>query len=121
MAGTITINTTMEYDDGGGLNDRRPIVKLDLVDMAYTQKTIFDLVYDDAVADKDIFQGSMTDAKIVMIRSSHHGGDLKINAGEAIPIAEASGWMSIINPAGGITSLTITTTDAASFEVWIFA
>ncbi len=63
----------------------------------------------------------MTTAKIVMIRSSHHGGDLKVNGGTAIPIAEGTGWMSLLNPAGGVTSLTLTTTDAASFEVWIFA
>jgi len=121
MAGTITINTTMEYDDGGGENDRRPIVKLDLVDMAYTQKTVFDLVYASLVTNQSILQGSLTNAKVVMIRSSHHGGDLKVNTGTAIPIAEGQGWMSLINPSGGITALTLTTTDAARFEVWIFS
>jgi len=126
MAGTLTVKASLEYDAGytGTLahaSDQRPILNLEFLDQVYTNKSVLDLTYSGAVTDEDIFAGTASSAKVVLVRSTLHGGDLKINGGTAIPVSEGAGWVLFVNPAGGITSLTLTTTDAANFDVHIFS
>ena len=126
MSGTITVKASLEYDAGypgaaGHESDRRPLLNLEFLDQVYSNKTVLDLTYSTAITDEDFFVGTATSAKVVLIRSTLHGGDLKINGGTAVPIAEGAGWALFVNPAGGVTALTLTTTDAANFDVHIFS
>ncbi len=120
MAGTLTIAGTLEFSVGEGTEDRAPIVNFGITEMAFDRESIKHLDYAGVVTDEDIFNAGMTAAKGFMISSSFHGGDIRINGGTAIPIAEGAGWIQYINPDGGITSLTVTTTDAAKFTLYMF-
>ena len=126
MAGTLSVRASLEYDAGytgasAHESDRRPLLNLEFLNQVYSNKTVLDLNYTGAITDEDIFVGTATSAKVVLIRSTLHGGDLKINGGTAVPVAEGAGWVLFVNPAGGVTSLTLTTTDSASFDVHLFS
>lgn len=119
MSGTLDLTSVYSFTVGGP-NDRTPEITLALADMAFDHESVKHLDFGGPVTDQDIFNGTMTTAKVVVISSSLQGGDIKINGSSAIPIAPDEGWFLYANPNGGITSLTVTTSAAAKFKVMMF-
>ena len=119
MSGTIDLESKYSFTVGGP-DDRTPEITLALAAMDFDSESVKHLNYGAPVTDEDIFNGTVADAKVLIITSSLQGGDVKINNSDAIPIAEGAGWFLYINPNGGITSLTLTTTVAAKFKVMMF-
>jgi hypothetical protein len=120
MSGTIDLEAKYSFTVGGP-NDRTPEITLALAAMGFVSESVKHLDYGAPVVDEDIFNGTVGTAKVVVITSSLQGGDIKVNNSDAIPIAEADGWFMYVNPAGGITSLLLTTTAAAKFKVMMFS
>ena len=89
--------------------------------LIYGQRNIDDVVLVGAQADIDLM-GQLTDAKACYIEVVAGAGELKING--ATPVLDISvdgGFWIWFNPNGGLTALTVTTTDNASFRVYLFA
>ena len=119
MSGTINLEAKYDFTVGGP-EDRTPEITMTLADLDFDHESVKHLDFGGPVTDEDIFNGTVTSAKVIIISSSLQGGDIKINASSAIPIAEGAGWLMFVNPNGGITSLTVTTTAAAKFKVMSF-
>jgi len=119
MSGIINLESKYDFTVGS-LTDRAPEITLALADLGFDHESVKHLEYGGPVTDEDIFNGTVTNAKVLIITSTLQGGDVKINNSDAIPIAPDEGWFLYVNPNGGITSLTLTTTAAAEFKVMTF-
>jgi hypothetical protein len=119
MSGTLDLQTVYSFTVGGP-NDRTPEITLALEAMAFDHESVKHLDYGGPVTDEDIFNGTLTSAKVVIITSTLEGGFVKVNNSDAIPIKANEGWFLYANPDGGLTSLTLTTAAAAKFKVMAF-
>ncbi len=122
MSGTVSIEGKISFQIGDSQADRNPEINFELADLVYGPMSTYHLEYGTAVTDQDVLLGTITNAKVVFIRSTHHGGTIKINGGTGLTIdpQPTGGWLIFANPSGGITTLTLTTTDAAKFELMLF-
>lgn len=89
-------------------------------ELPYTERNIDDIVLVGAQADEDLM-GKIANAKACYIEVLTGNGDLKVNAGAALPITVDGGFWIWFNPNGGLTSLTVTTTANASFRIYMFS
>ena len=125
MAGVANITGKIAFILGAHANDKNPEINFKMENLAYGPLGVHHLEWGSAVTDEDILYGTITDAKVVFIRSYQGGGIVKVNGGTGIqidppPTDEDGGWFIFANPSGGITSLTVTTTGAAKFEAMLF-
>lgn len=89
--------------------------------LVYTEKNVDDVVISGAQVDQDLM-GRITDAKACYIECAVGGGDLKVNgATPVLPISVDGGFWVWLNPNGGLTALTVTTSGDATFRVYMFA
>lgn len=90
-------------------------------ELLYTQKHCEDIVFGGLTTDSNLM-GHITDAKACYIQCLAGGGTLKVNgATQTQPLAAGQGYWAYCNPDGGLTALTVSTTDAASFRLYMFA
>jgi hypothetical protein len=90
-------------------------------ELVYTQKSVKDLVLTGAASDEDLMDG-IADAKAIFIECLTGEGTIEVNTATAgVAIAASGGWFSWYNAAGGLTACTVTTSDDASFRVYLFA
>lgn len=122
MSGTVSIEGKISFQIGEAQADRNPEINFAIDDLVYGPMSAYHLEFPALVTDENVLLGTITDAKVVFVRSTHHGGVLKINGGTGVLIdpQPTGGWLIFANPSGGITSLTLTTTDAAKFELMLF-
>lgn len=122
MSGTVNIEGKISFQIGDSQADRNPEINFAIENLVYGPMSTHHLEYPATVTDEDILLGTIVDAKVLFIRSTHHGGILKINGSTGVPIdpQPSGGWLVFANPGGGITALTLTTTDAAKFELMLF-
>ena len=91
------------------------------VSLVYTERNIDDVVISGAQVDQDLM-GRITDAKAVFIEADAGSGELKVNgADETIQVDDSGGFWVWVNLAGGLTSLTVTTTGDARFRLYMFS
>lgn len=89
--------------------------------LTYTEKNVDDVVITGAQVDQDLM-GRITDAKACYIECAVGGGDLKINGSTPVlPISVDGGFWVYLNPNGGLTALTVTTTGDSTFRLYMFA
>lgn len=73
-----------------------------------------------AQTDLDVM-GNVADAKACFIERIAGDGEFTINAGDQPVTLGASSLWLWFNPAGGLTSLTLTTPGDAIFQVYLFS
>jgi hypothetical protein len=89
--------------------------------LVYTERSVDDFKLVGAQADIDLM-GAIADAKAVYVEAIAGDGVFKVNgAAVTIPLESAGGFYLWFNPSGGLTALTVTTTDNATFRVYVFA
>ncbi len=89
--------------------------------LIYSQRSIDDVVLVGAQSDIDLM-GQLTDAKAAYVECIAGEGALKINgATPTIPISVDGGFWIWLNPGGGLTAFSVTTSANASFRVYLFA
>lgn len=114
---TLTYQGTLSFPLGDEASPPSTPFSFSLV---YTQRNVDDLVFGGAVTDEDIM-GKVVDAKAVYMECLTGGGSFKMNTGGAVPLKPGSGSMCWFNPDGGLTVLTLTTTAASSFRLYMFS
>lgn len=114
---TLKVDGTIAFPLGDeGTPPSRPFS----YELSYSERNVGDLVFSGAVTDEDIM-GKIADAKAVFIECLSGGGTLKANGGTGIPLAPGVGNFQWYNSSGGLSSLTLTTTGAASFRLSMFS
>lgn len=89
--------------------------------VVYTERNVDDVVIVGAQVDQDLM-GRITDAKACYIECVEGDGDLKVNgATPVINISVDGGYWVWLNPNGGLTALTVTTSGNSTFRVYMFA
>jgi len=90
-------------------------------ELVYTQKNVDDVVFGGVTTDADLM-GRITDAKACFVQCLAGAGDLKVNGSTpTIPLKAGTGFWAFANPDGGLTDLTVSTADAASFRLYMFS
>jgi len=119
MAGTLDMGIEASFDVGGA-EDRRPMIHVALEAMAFDHETVIHSNITGAVTDQDLLDGTVTSAKVVLVSADLGEGVIKMNGGTGVPVNSAGGWLCFANPNGGVTTLSVTTTDDAKFKVFLF-
>ena len=89
--------------------------------LIYTERSIDDVVIVGAQSDVDLM-GQLTDAKACYVECTDGEGEFKINgATPTIKVTVDGGFLIWLNPDGGMTALSLTTSDNASFRIYLFA
>jgi len=89
-------------------------------ELIYSERNVDDISIVGAQVDVDLM-GRITNAKACFIEVESGVGDIKINAAaQVLEISAAAGFWIWFNPAGGLTALTVTTTAAAKFRLYMF-
>jgi len=115
---TLTIAGTISFPLAGEASPPSTPFSTQLI---YNERNIDDVVLVGAQADVDLM-GLMTDAKACFIEGVSGTGAFKINgATPTLDISSSGGFWIWLNPNGGLTSLTVTTTTNASFRIYMFA
>lgn len=90
-------------------------------ELVYAERSIDDVVITGAQVDQDLM-GRITNAKACYLEVVAGEGQLKINgAAPSLPVNSDGGFWVWVNPNGGLTELTVTTTANATFRVYMFA
>jgi hypothetical protein len=114
---TLTIDGTLSFPLGGESDPPERPFKAQL---NYDQKRDNEIALSGAQANVDLMAG-MADAKACYIEVLAGTGALKVNgAATTLPVSVDGGFWVWFNPNGGLTALTVTTTDDAKFRVYLF-
>ena len=115
---TLTIAGTISFPLG---DEATPPSRDYSAALIYSQRSIDDVVIAGAQADVDLM-GQISDAKACYIEVVAGDGEFKINgATPSLPVSVDGGFLIWLNPNGGLTALTVTTTANATFRVYTFA
>lgn len=90
-------------------------------ELVYTERSVDDVVITGAQSAVDLM-GSIADAKAAYVEATAGDGVIKANgAATGLPISSTQGFFTYFSPAGGLTALTVDTTNNATFRVYLFA
>lgn len=119
MANQLKVTTTLQFPLGDESDPKvtSPIT----VTINYDQKVPADVKITGSQSNVNLL-GLITNAKAAFVQCTSGAGDLKANASStSVPLKAGQGWWAWFNPDGGLTALTISTTDSARFRTFIFA
>lgn len=118
MSSTLTIAGTISFPLA---DEASPPSRAFSAELIYTERNVDDIVFSGAQSDIDLM-GRITDAKACYVECIAGAGTFKINgATETIPVSVDGGFLVWLNPNGGLTALTVTTTASAQFRIYMFA